>query len=131
MKTAMDSIKDLEVEVKQWQSRVDFAKSENSRLTKENEALKQVADGIRAAATQHAEKERLTIHNQLTKVSEAQMSLDVQKAEFAQILGKFKTDSAAFEKERKAALDAKNNYNDMTEKARSFVLLVKREAEKL
>lgn len=131
MKTALDNVKDLEIEVKQWQGRLDHAKSENTRLVRENEELKKDADSVRSAVLQSNERERATTRQEMNKLTEAKMKLDQQRSELIEELNQFKVKKTAFEQERQVALDTKANYEAMMQKAGVFILLVKREAEKL
>lgn len=131
MKTAIDQIKELDIEVRQWQGRLDFAKSENSRLLRESDELKKEAELLRAAATAHAEKERALVRIEMNKLTETRTILTSQKEEFAAVLSAFKREKELFEKERQSAIDAKANYEKMTERVGAFVLTVKRESERL
>ena len=131
MKTAMDTLKDLSVEVKQWQSRVDHAKSENDRLTNLNEELKKESNSIRSSATQHAEKERATTRQEMNKLSELKMTLDLQKSEFEKVLADFKQQKLSADKERETLANLKAEYAKMNERVSQFMLLVRREAERL
>lgn len=131
MKTALENVKDLEIEVRQWQGRVEFAKGENDRLTRQTAALKQEAENIRSVMEQDALKTRQELKAAQNKLNEAKAAHESQRAEFEATLTAFKQERNAFEREKQTALDMKTNYGKMSEKVAAFIRIVRQEAERL
>lgn len=131
MKSAIEGIKDLEIQVKQWQGRLDFAKSENERLVRSNEALKGEDKSIRCALQQDAEAKLLEVRKAKEAVYQDRKALDDQKAEFIQTLTAFKSEKNAFEIERQTILNMKTGLQEKSVKVDQFIRLVRGASEGL
>lgn len=123
--------KGSETEVAQWEGRMNFARSENDRLNRDNEKLRQEAQSVKDAMAQDTATKSGALQEQRNALAQEREKLNKQMAEFQDILKKFTVDKNAFETERQDAANVKANYGKMTDKVGQFVMLVKREAEKL
>lgn len=131
MKTAVDTIKDLQVEVKQLEHRRDTAKTERDSLERQKDLLAKDAAETRIALEADVQRKMTLLREETNKMNGEKDKLVADKAEFVGILQAFKADKLRFEDDRQKAIDAKANYDQMTEKVGMFVRLMKMEAAKL
>jgi chromosome segregation ATPase len=124
-------IKDLGGEVSAWEGRLQYLQNEAENLKRKNDQIKKEIESALALAQQELDKKREQARSELSKVTEATAKLEADRQEFQGILTMFRQEKNLFETEKTKILDINADTQKMREKMSNFILLVKREADKL
>lgn len=130
-KSAIDTFKDLQLEVKQLEQRRDYAKHERDTLERHKDTLAKDAAETRVSLEADVQRKMTVLREATAKTNGEKDKLAADKSEFEALLRSFRQEQVVFEDLRKKAADAVTNYTDMTDKVGMFVRLVKQEAAKL
>lgn len=128
---AVKGIKDLGGEVSAWEGRLVYLQNESENLKRKNEQVKTEITAALALAQQELDKKREQARNEQAKLNESTAKLEADRSEFKGILTTFKQERNSFETEKTKIFDRSADTEKMREKMSNFILLVKREAEKL
>lgn len=124
-------INDFSKEILAWEGRVNFLKNEAENLGRKNEQTKKEIESSLALASQDYTKKREEIRAMNEKLSQASAKLEAERVEFQGILQAFKKEKNAFEADRSMILDLKTQTDRLKDKLSNFVLMIRREAERL
>lgn len=131
LEKTMKGVNELKQEVSSWEHRLETLKSDIEGLKRAKEAIEKEITEKRSLFNQDVERRTVEIRRGETDLHEREAKLKEDREEVARAMVAFQSEKAAVENAKRAAEASKANYETATENVGRFILLVKREAEKL
>jgi hypothetical protein len=131
LEEAMKAVDAINFEVKASQSKLDYNKAENERLTRLNASLKDQIDATLATARQEADLERRAVRDEYKKLHEEKEKLSSDRKSLQESLGILRVEQNNFGKLKDDALAIKVNAEQTLSKCAEFIRVVREMAVKL